>query len=53
VNPERILAAARSVLGKPRRSYPCPPLWDGKAATRIVPILCEHLEKMAHGKVET
>jgi UDP-N-acetylglucosamine 2-epimerase (non-hydrolysing) len=47
VNPDRILAAARSVLGEPPRKYPCPPLWDGKAASRILPILSEHLQRVA------
>jgi UDP-N-acetylglucosamine 2-epimerase (non-hydrolysing) len=44
VDPDRILAAARSVIEKPGRQYPCPPLWDGKAAERIVRILHEHLQ---------
>jgi UDP-N-acetylglucosamine 2-epimerase (non-hydrolysing) len=45
VSPERIVAAMRSVLDKPRRPYPCPPLWDGRAASRIVAILCQHLRQ--------
>jgi UDP-N-acetylglucosamine 2-epimerase (non-hydrolysing) len=43
VNPDRILAAARSILEKPNPSSRRPPLWDGKAASRIVTILREHL----------
>jgi UDP-N-acetylglucosamine 2-epimerase (non-hydrolysing) len=43
VNPDRILAAARSVLEQPTPSSRRPPLWDGKAASRIVAILREHL----------
>jgi len=45
VKPERILAAARSILQKPVRSFSRPPLWDGKAATRIVAVLREHLDR--------
>ena len=39
VNPDRILAAARSILQNPRRRFERPPLWDGKAAPRIVAVL--------------
>jgi UDP-N-acetylglucosamine 2-epimerase (non-hydrolysing) len=45
VNADRILAAARSILVKPVRQFDCPPLWDGKAAARIVAILREHLNR--------
>jgi UDP-N-acetylglucosamine 2-epimerase (non-hydrolysing) len=45
VNPERIVAAAQAILQQrtpqPRR----PPLWDGKAASRIVAIIREHLQR--------
>jgi UDP-N-acetylglucosamine 2-epimerase (non-hydrolysing) len=41
--PDRIIATARSVLGGPPRKTGTPPLWDGKAATRIVNILQEQL----------
>jgi UDP-N-acetylglucosamine 2-epimerase (non-hydrolysing) len=45
VSPERILAAGRLILkGAARTPFPCPPLWDGKASSRIVAILREHLE---------
>jgi UDP-N-acetylglucosamine 2-epimerase (non-hydrolysing) len=44
-NPDRILTAARSILKKPARQSHCPPLWDGKAASRIVAILREHLSR--------
>jgi UDP-N-acetylglucosamine 2-epimerase (non-hydrolysing) len=43
VDSNRILAAARFILQKPKRESPRPPLWDGKAAPRIVAILREHL----------
>jgi UDP-N-acetylglucosamine 2-epimerase (non-hydrolysing) len=43
VDSDRILAAARSILSKPARPSRRPPLWDGKAAPRIVAILREHL----------
>jgi UDP-N-acetylglucosamine 2-epimerase (non-hydrolysing) len=49
VDPNRILAAARSILGEParpsQRPPQRPPLWDGKAAPRIVAILREHLQR--------
>jgi UDP-N-acetylglucosamine 2-epimerase (non-hydrolysing) len=45
VNPERILAAAQSVLQNPPPEPRTPPLWDGKAASRIVAILRRHLQK--------
>jgi UDP-N-acetylglucosamine 2-epimerase (non-hydrolysing) len=44
VDSERILAAARFILRNPAREFRRPPLWDGKAAQRIVEILREHLE---------
>jgi UDP-N-acetylglucosamine 2-epimerase (non-hydrolysing) len=43
VNPDRILEAARSILENPRRQFPRPPLWDGKASSRIVAILRDYL----------
>jgi UDP-N-acetylglucosamine 2-epimerase (non-hydrolysing) len=54
VNSDRILEAARSTLGKPilakpARQFACPPLWDGKAASRIVAILREHLQTGGRG----
>jgi UDP-N-acetylglucosamine 2-epimerase (non-hydrolysing) len=42
-SPERIAAAAEAVLQQPTRKYSRPPLWDGKAASRIVSILRELL----------
>ncbi len=44
VDSDRILAAARSILLKPARQSRRPPLWDGKAAPRIVALLREHLQ---------
>ncbi len=44
VDPDRILASARSVLNNPQQEHRCPPLWDGKAAQRIVQILNGHLQ---------
>jgi UDP-N-acetylglucosamine 2-epimerase (non-hydrolysing) len=43
LNPDRILAAARSILQGAKHAYRCPPLWDGKAAVRIVNIIREYL----------
>jgi UDP-N-acetylglucosamine 2-epimerase (non-hydrolysing) len=43
VNPDRILAAARSILQSSKLEHRCPPLWDGQAAGRIVKIIREHL----------
>lgn len=36
---ERIVVAARDVLARPDAVYPRPPLWDGRAATRIADVL--------------
>ncbi len=44
VDPDRIVAAARSALNNPRSAYTCPPLWDGKAAQRIAQILRQRLQ---------
>jgi UDP-N-acetylglucosamine 2-epimerase (non-hydrolysing) len=43
VDPDRILAVARSVMKQPEGKSQVPPLWDGKAASRIVTILRKHL----------
>jgi UDP-N-acetylglucosamine 2-epimerase (non-hydrolysing) len=43
VDPDRILAAAQSILQKPARQPRCPPLWDGATAPRIVAIIRKHL----------
>jgi UDP-N-acetylglucosamine 2-epimerase (non-hydrolysing) len=45
VDSDRILAAAQSILQNPARRARRPPLWDGKAAPRIVAILREHLQR--------
>jgi UDP-N-acetylglucosamine 2-epimerase (non-hydrolysing) len=47
VDPERITSAARSVLEGKFRKGQCPPLWDGKAAERIVKILVDGFQKSA------
>jgi UDP-N-acetylglucosamine 2-epimerase (non-hydrolysing) len=44
VSSDRIVAAGRRLLQNPERISRRPPLWDGKAAPRIVAILREHLE---------
>ncbi|MFZ0770685.1 MAG: UDP-N-acetylglucosamine 2-epimerase (non-hydrolyzing) [Candidatus Sulfotelmatobacter sp.] len=44
VDPDRILAAAQSILHQPARPSRRPPLWDGKAAPRIVAIIREYLK---------
>jgi UDP-N-acetylglucosamine 2-epimerase (non-hydrolysing) len=43
VDSGRILSAARSILQGPAPTLRCPPLWDGKAASRIVTILRDFL----------
>jgi len=43
LKPDRILAAARSILQNPKPEYRCPELWDGHAAGRIVKIIREFL----------
>jgi UDP-N-acetylglucosamine 2-epimerase (non-hydrolysing) len=45
VDPDRILKTARAVLQRPTDTPRRPPLWDGKAAARIVAILREHLQR--------
>lgn len=47
VDPDRILTAARAVLEKPERHLTRPPLWDGQAASRIVTVLREYLQRGA------
>jgi UDP-N-acetylglucosamine 2-epimerase (non-hydrolysing) len=46
VDPDQILAAAREALSQPARSNRRPPLWDGRAAPRIVEILRQQLGRM-------
>jgi UDP-N-acetylglucosamine 2-epimerase (non-hydrolysing) len=41
--PRRIVEEALTTLGQPPPPARRPPLWDGQAAGRIVPILVEHL----------
>lgn len=50
VHPDRILAAAQTVLRNPVGEFRTPPLWDGKAAPRIIEVLCEHLQRDAHSQ---
>jgi UDP-N-acetylglucosamine 2-epimerase (non-hydrolysing) len=41
-NPDAIVSAALDVLKTPKKSGSIPPLWDGKAAERIVDILLKN-----------
>ena len=43
-DPDRILATARSILREPAHTYERPPLWDGKAGSRIVATLRDRLQ---------
>jgi UDP-N-acetylglucosamine 2-epimerase (non-hydrolysing) len=43
VNPDRIIAAAQAILQRPASQPRRPPLWDGKAAARIVAVIREHV----------
>jgi UDP-N-acetylglucosamine 2-epimerase (non-hydrolysing) len=43
VDPERIFAAGHAILQKPAPPSKRPPLWDGKASSRIVAIILEYL----------
>jgi UDP-N-acetylglucosamine 2-epimerase (non-hydrolysing) len=45
-DPQKIIAAYRDVMNNSRVSQ-IPPLWDGRAAERIVDILCEKLQERA------
>jgi UDP-N-acetylglucosamine 2-epimerase (non-hydrolysing) len=47
-DPNRIIEASRAVLSGSRRTNRVPPLWDGKAAQRIVKILREQLRSTSH-----
>jgi UDP-N-acetylglucosamine 2-epimerase (non-hydrolysing) len=49
VDPDRILAAAQSILQKTSSPSRCPPLWDGKTASRIVAIIREYLQRDSPG----
>jgi UDP-N-acetylglucosamine 2-epimerase (non-hydrolysing) len=49
-DPERIIAAARAILQKPACEPRRPPLWDGKAASRIVAIIREHVRENVQGQ---
>jgi len=42
-DPDCIIAAARSATHETAQLPRCPPLWDGKAAARIVAVLRKHL----------
>jgi UDP-N-acetylglucosamine 2-epimerase (non-hydrolysing) len=44
VDPDRILAAAQSILHQPAPPLRRPPLWDGQAAPRIVRVIREHFQ---------
>jgi len=46
-DPQRIVTAYRNVLSGQWREPQIPPLWDGKAAERIVKIMKERLEPVA------
>ena len=41
MNPEQILQSYREAMNGSRRQSRIPPLWDGKAAERIVEIICQ------------
>jgi UDP-N-acetylglucosamine 2-epimerase (non-hydrolysing) len=45
MSPGRIIEEAFRVLGNPQPPPSPPPLWDGKASSRIVSVLLEQLEQ--------
>lgn len=45
LEPKRIVSRARRLMQEENRSYETPPLWDGKAATRIAEVLREELDQ--------
>ena len=44
-DPERILSVARQILDGNAKKGKVPPLWDGKAAERIVDVILDYLNK--------
>ena len=48
-NPQKIVRAARMSLKKKTSPSRTPPLWDGKAAQRIVSVLVKHLRALNKG----
>ncbi len=44
-DPERILSVARQILDGNAKEGKVPPLWDGKAAERIVDVIMDYLNK--------
>lgn len=49
-SPEKILTAARDILAGKRKIGSIPPLWDGKAAERIVKILLQQPSDLNWGE---
>ncbi len=45
---ERVVQQARAALAEQRKTYPVPPLWDGRSAERLVEVLRKGIVRRLH-----